>query len=62
MYISASPKSFGIFKMKLDFQNIDWKFKSLGHYKNNHLAPGNLAKLVFLVQKFFGSTNSSDFG
>ena len=27
----SGPKSFGISKIKLDFQNIDRKFKSLGH-------------------------------
>ena len=26
-----NPKSFGISKMKLDFQDIDWEFKYLGH-------------------------------
>ena len=26
----VQSKSFGISKMKLDFQNIDWEFKSLG--------------------------------
>jgi hypothetical protein len=34
--ISASepcPKYFGIPKMKLDFQNIDWEFRSFGNYK-----------------------------
>ena len=27
----SSPKSFGISNIKLNFQNIDWEFKSLGH-------------------------------
>ena len=28
----SRPKSFGTPKMKLDFRNIDWEFKNLGHF------------------------------
>ena len=33
----SCPKSFGISKIKLDFPNIDWNFKSLGHKFLNEL-------------------------
>ena len=36
-YLSSektSPKTFNIQKRKLDFQNIDWDFKSFGQYCN----------------------------
>ena len=35
----CSPKSFGIPKMKLDFQNINWEFRSL---KNRKICTPNL--------------------
>ena len=33
----GGPKIYGISKIKLDFPNIDWKFKSLGHKLLNEL-------------------------
>ena len=33
----SGPKRFGISKIKLDFPNIDWNFKSLGHKFLNEL-------------------------